>query len=49
MSLFQISDSIYIEDLVTFIRPFSIILKNHTKAFCDIGSSDISHKCQYRL
>ena len=49
MSLLQISNSIYIADSVTFIRPFSDKIKNHTKAFHDIESSDISHKCHYSL
>ena len=35
--------------LVTFIRLFSIIIKNHTKVVHDLGSGDISHKCHYRL
>ena len=35
---------VYIVDLVTFIIPFNNIIKNYTKTFRDIGSSDISHK-----
>ena len=35
---------LYIVNLVTFIRLFSSIIKNHTKDFRDIGSSDISYK-----
>ena len=40
---------VYIVDLVTFIRLFNNIIGNHTKVFRDIGSSDISHKCHYKL
>ena len=29
---------------MTFIRPFSNIIKNHIKVFCDIKSSDIFYK-----
>ena len=40
---------VYIVDLVTFTRPFSNIIKNNTKSFRDIESSDISYKYHYRL
>ena len=36
-------------DLVTFIKRFSSIIKNYTKDFRDIGSSDSCHKCHNRL
>ena len=29
---------------MTFVRSYSSIIKNHTKDFRDIGSSDISYK-----
>ena len=40
---------VYIVDIVTFIKFFSNIIKNHTKAFRDIGSGDISHNCYYKF
>ena len=40
MSLFQIFNSKYIE-FSDSIRPFSSLIKNHTKAFCDIESSKL--------
>ena len=36
-------------DLMIFIRHISNIIKNHTKDFQEIESSDISHKCHYKL
>ena len=34
-------------NLLTFIRYFSSIIKNHTTVFRDIGSSNISHATIY--
>ena len=42
---------VYIVNLVKFVRLFKSIINNYrsTKAFCDIGFSDSSHKCHHRL
>ena len=40
---------VHVVKLMTFIKPFSSIIKNYTKVFRDIESSDTSHKCYYRL